>query len=237
MKTNHFKWAQGMLDDISEISGIPKPRRFHHVLTDLCVEPPLLPSDTVLYRDEHLVVCPTLGSFLPFWYLILPTERHLNFSDWADQRAERCVTSEISGIVREVLGEFDNYIWFEHGPSQYGSITGCGVDHAHVHVLLDTNLTVNNILDTAVLLGVDDWNQTNLSCVYDERDATSEYLVFGNSSVGYLKNLSAPVGSQFFRRVLARLDGNREDWNYKVHAHHEFAQLSVDRVAERKGTG
>lgn len=228
-----------MLDDINDISGKIKikPRRFHHVLTDLGAKPLLFPSDKILYRDEHLVVCPTLGSFLPFWYLILPTEDHLNFSDWADQRTERCVTSEVSRVARDVLGEANDYIWFEHGPSRHGSITGCGVDYAHVHVLLDANLTVENILETAMSLGVDDWHQSNVSSVYDERAVAGEYLVFGNSTVGYLKNLSAPVGSQFFRRVLARLSGNRQDWNYNEHAHQALAQLSVDRVSKRKEAG
>lgn len=226
-----------MLDDTMKNSGATNPRRFHRVLTDLGTAPPLLPSDTVLYRDENFVVCPTLGSFLPYWYLILPTEDHLNFSDWADRDVERSIVSEVSRITRDVLGESGDYIWFEHGPSQRGSVTGCGVDHAHIHVLLDTNLTVELILEAAMSLGVTDWCQTKTCSVYDGRTSGSEYLVFGNSNVGYLKNLSAPVGSQFFRRILAQLGNNRDDWNYNAHAHQEKAQISVDRVTKRKGGG
>lgn len=220
-----------MLDETSEMLGEIKPNRFDRVLADQGLTPSLLPSDTVLYRDESFVVCPTLGSFLPYWYLILPTEHHLNFSDWAAQTEDRCVTAEINRIVGNVLGDDKDFMWFEHGPSKRGSVTGCGVDHAHVHVLFGSNLSTKSILDAAASLNVEGWNRSDIADVYDKRSGNSEYLAFGNSSVGYLKNLSAPVGSQFFRRVLALLNDDRKDWNYKIHSHQNMAQLSVDWLA------
>jgi ATP adenylyltransferase len=223
-----------MLDETGEFHASIKSRRFDRVLSKNGSTSTASPSDTVVYRDESFVVCPTLGSFLPFWYLILPVEHHLSFSDWAAQREQRSVASAVASIVRNLWGREEEFIWFEHGPTSAGSITGCGVDHAHVHVLLKSNISTENLLHGALAFGVTGWNEANFAEIYDTRLKNREYLAFGNSIHGYLKNLSEPVGSQFFRRVLAFLCNDRDDWDYRTHAHQDIARQSVEGLAGKK---
>lgn len=226
-----------MLEANGSIFNESAPVRFSRVLSNAEQNPSGFPSDIVLHRDEDMIVCPTLGSFLPYWYLIIPTQHHLNFSDWESEADERSIAAEVQGLVRDVLGEDDDYIWFEHGPASRGSITGCGVDHAHVHVILGCDFGTSDMLRAAAELGVQSWYRSDFEHVFDSRTDCSEYLAFGNSSTGYLKNISKPVGSQFFRRVLSRLSGDRADWDYKQHPHHEVAQQSVDRIIKKKMHG
>ena len=226
-----------MLETASKNFNESTPVRFSKVLSNNEQNLARLPSDVVLHRDEDMIVCPTLGSFMPYWYLIIPTQHHLNFVDWASEADKRSIADEVQRLVRDVLGENDDYIWFEHGPASRGSITGCGVDHAHVHVILECGFGTNDMLRAAAELGVHDWHRSDFEDVFDNRTYDSEYLAFGSSSTGYLKNLSKPVGSQFFRRVLSRLNGKRTDWDYKQHPHHEMAQQSVDRIVNKKVSG
>ncbi len=219
-----------MLESTSNNFVGSAPVRFSKVLADVAMTEAPLPSDVVLYRDEDLIVCPTLGSFLPYWYLLIPTKHCLNFADWENESDERSVRSRIQNLTRNVLGEAENYIWFEHGPANRGSATGCGVDHAHIHVILGTGFATKDILRAAVELGVENWQESDFDHVFRNRLDNDEYLAFGDSKTGFLKNLSSPVGSQFFRRALAFLDGKRTDWDYKEYAHQQTAQRSVDRI-------
>ena len=49
------------------------------------------------------------------------------------------------GYVRDIAGRMgrsaDELIWFEHGSAAINAITGCGVDHAHLHLLVDPPFT------------------------------------------------------------------------------------------------
>lgn len=226
-----------MLETTSKVFNGSASVRFSRVLSDEVSVDAKLPSDVVLHRDQDVIVCPTLGSFLPYWYLIIPTQHYMNFADWESASNERSVYRRINSLVRDVLGDVDNYIWFEHGPTSKGSITGCGVDHAHIHVILDCDFGTREILRAATELGVDNWEQSDFNCVFRNRIDSGEYLAFGDSKTGFSKKLLKPVGSQFFRRALAHLDGKRTDWDYKEFAHQQIAQQSVDRIFNNRVSG
>src|ERR1700693_2304338 len=58
---------------------------------------------------------------------------NLNFSQWS-------LTTGLSPLqlIKSVMASralpSDRLVWVEHGPAQTGSILGCGVDQAHLHV-------------------------------------------------------------------------------------------------------
>src|SRR5712691_11051269 len=92
--------------------------------------------DQVLFEGHGYVVAPTLGSIIPNWLLVIPRESFVNFAH------VRAVTgTEPHQVVTEVLErcgiESARGYWFEHGPATRGSQLACGVDHAHLHVIID----------------------------------------------------------------------------------------------------
>lgn len=188
------------------------------------------PFNVALHRDDEIVLCPTLGSFLPFWYLMIPSEHHLNFVDWQRADGQRSVPELVRKTLLDVFGQTDNLLWFEHGAVARGSITGCGVDHAHIHILLTDRFTTDDVLQAAVSLGVEDWTISETRDVYQNLNDGEEYLVYGDLSISHVKTLSKPVGTQFFRRALALLDGRRADWDYKEFSHHSNALLSLEHA-------
>lgn len=197
------------------------------------------PWDTVLHRDESIVLCPTLGSFLPFWYLILPTERSSNFRDWESRITGRSASRELKRAVETVFGQDQRFIWFEHGAAEAGSVTGCGVDYAHLHILLDVDFDLSKMLWASERLGVAAavWQRCDLDKVYESLCTSREYLIFGNENEAFHASLNTPVGSQFFRRALAEISGFRSDWDYRRYDHQDKAALSVRRVRESQRSG
>ena len=227
-----------MLDVAGKVSTYNRANRFKAVLGEPTYDASFCePSDTVIFADAEFVVCPTLGSFLPYWYLLIPRDAHLNFADWSTEHPNRCVSSEIKRIFLNKLGDDSKYIWFEHGPATTGSITGCGVDHAHLHILMNSAVSIDDILMGAAEFGVDNWQEVDVDQIYTRRNECDEYLAFGNGARGFLKNLKSAAGTQFFRRVLAHLSGYGEVWDYKSHPYQENAQLSVNRFAPEAVSG
>lgn len=223
-----------MLDMTDRKYRVSLNERFGKVLAATSDESSCEPFDVALHRNDEIVLCPTLGSFLPFWYLMIPTEHHLNFADWQRADGQRSVSELVQETLLDVFGQTDNLLWFEHGAVAKGSITGCGVDHAHIHILLTDRFTTDDILQAAVSLGVEVWTTSETKDVYQNLTDGEEYLVFGDLSVSHVKTLSTPVGTQFFRRALALLDGCRTDWDYKDFAHDGNARQSLEHVLTSK---
>src|SRR5215831_5245275 len=92
--------------------------------------------DEILMEANDCVVSPTLGSILPNWLLLVPRVAAVNFARFS-------ATSGVqpSELIRSVLKRWriteDRAIWFEHGASEVGSTLGCGIDQAHLHLIID----------------------------------------------------------------------------------------------------
>ena len=39
----------------------------------------------------------------------------------------------------------DEIVWFEHGPCSTGTSIGCGLDHAHIHVLIRPSFSFRSL--------------------------------------------------------------------------------------------
>src|SRR5258708_7514064 len=78
-------------------------------------------------------VIPSLGSLLDRWLLVVPEAHVLSLSDL--DPAEGIL---LRGVVEEIVQRFvdsQHVVWFEHGATTSGHPVGCGVDHAHLHVV------------------------------------------------------------------------------------------------------
>ena len=157
--------------------------------------------------------------------------RCLNFSDWK-RITNLSPYQQVSRFISDVFRFPKKYIWFEHGSNVTGSVIGCGVDQAHIHIIMNTKFDLEEMLDATESLGVSDWQPVEASTSYDLRQDSSEYLIFGDEKKAYFTNVSEAIGSQFFRRVLAKIDGNRQDWDYKKYPHLENAKKSIEYVID-----
>ena len=195
-------------------------------------------DQVLLDRDDWLVI-PTLGAIMPGWLLAIPRECMLNFRDWAAAGGES-ITSVLAQIEAELGLNPEDIIWFEHGPANAGTEVGCGLDHAHLHILIQPSFSFDAFSDRARSdFGVE-WHKTTVGeCYSILADTETSYFAAGSGSRAICVSAVEKAGSQFFRRVVAALAGNLAEWNYRhfAHAHIEETTATfrrLERAASRE---
>lgn len=171
----------------------------------------------LLDRDDWIVV-PTVGAIVAGWLLAMPRQRVLSFRDWAAKGGP----SPLSVVeeVRTHLGlEPNEIIWFEHGPASAGTVVGCGLDHAHVHILLRPSFNVAAFFDRARSMSEFEWQETSALNCYSQLTPTKSYYAAGSEDRAISACNVETAGSQFFRRVIADITGLDSDWDYRRFEH------------------
>lgn len=182
--------------------------------------------DEVLAEIAGCVVAPTLGSILPKWLLVIPRTAALNFAIWSD--SVRCDPAHLVSLVLNRYGiAHDRAIWFEHGAMEPGSLVGCGVDQAHLHVLVDAPFTFEQFADRASKAGRYVWKSVPTANAYSSLDRNAAYLLVGCNGRAITAHGIEHVGSQFLRRVVAELANDPERWDYRSHPHLEHVEETV----------
>jgi hypothetical protein len=186
-----------------------------------------LPCDEVLLEIDRCVVAPTLGSILPYWLLIIPRAASVNFVRWRSE-----IDIEPYQLVAELLAKRNidskRAIWFEHGPVSRGSAVACGVDHAHIHVVIDAPFSFDAFISASKNESHLTWRETASNTAYSSIVETSSYLFASSMDRAVVTKDVESVGSQFFRRVIAGLIGLPEAWNYRSHPYHENVRKTLD---------
>lgn len=195
--------------EVFERRGI-KQSSYNQILTDL----------------GQAVVVPTLGSIVPNWLLVIPKLPALNFKTWQsgqinDAMALLRVASNQLGVEEKKL------LWFEHGAATAGSTTGCGVDYAHLHMIIDPDFTLEEFRSAVFHLSQNDWHNVDSSSPYAKISSQDDYYVFGQGQDAYASDFTHSLGSQFFRRVIANLVRKENEWDYKKFPHLEYVDVSV----------
>jgi hypothetical protein len=114
---------------------------------------------------------------------------------------------------------------FEHGPGQKERKVGCGVDHAHLHLLpvdFDLSVAVSPYLPVGAR-----WSSTNLAecrgAVQDGEDYIYLEQPIGNVRIVRHQNL----GSQLFRRAIAAQLGAPDRFNWRDNPQMENVRQTI----------
>lgn len=186
--------------------------------------------DEILFQSADWVATPTLGSILPNWLLIIPRLPVLNFAQWGHARG--CDPSVvISEVTQRCSIDARTMLWFEHGAPASGSPIGCGVEQAHLHVLIDPPFSFEEFRaattdSSSQLL----WNAERLDRVYGRIDKSNSYLFAASRHQAFVARNVESVGSQFFRRIIARMVDAADSWDYKLHPHVANVEETVRRL-------
>lgn len=90
--------------------------------------------DQRVAESPSFIAIPTRGSIVPGWVLILPRRRAISMAALSDE--EHIEFFQFRKDVSQLISsEFGPPTIFEHGAGFSGSLVGCGVDHAHVHLV------------------------------------------------------------------------------------------------------
>lgn len=174
--------------------------------------------DEVLVRTQQYFVVASIGALVPGWILICTNEHRANF---AGKYAHAELIDLRLRMARALAKEFRLPVrMFEHGAVGAGTHTGCGVDHAHIHlVAFEADLIVDGSSDL-------DWRASTASSVDSFGDGR-EYLFYAKDAlsedpVGRIAFPPQPT-SQFFRRAIAHALDRADEFDYRTHPYVENA--------------
>jgi ATP adenylyltransferase len=175
-------------------------------------QPPPRLSETVLFESEHFLAWPSLGALVEGWVLVLPKMHCLALGSLSPS-----LHAELDEFRNKVKGKlasaYGPVASFEHGPSACEQAAGCGVDHAHLHMVPFGN----DLLGPAKELLPADVACRRVSSIFDgsiDLRAGRSYIYLEEVNGCQWTLTSARIPSQLIRRVIAGYLGhpNRFDW-------------------------
>jgi hypothetical protein len=144
----------------------------------------------------------------------------------------RVEKGELTSLIQEVAAAqtaFPGRVFaFEHGSSHQGSVMGCGVDQAHLHLVpLEFDLV------QGVMSADDDglrWAPRGKFLLTD-LPAKGEYIALWqvNEGHGAVATVQNPV-SQWMRRFIGQKLGVGLDWNYRRNPQLENIKRTVEAI-------
>jgi ATP adenylyltransferase len=177
----------------------------------------------VIESDGYFAVS-SIGGFVPGWTLIFPKSHRFNMSRDLRDPAFTDFVLNVSAVVEK---EYGRCVFLEHGATKLNSLTGCGVNHAHFHIVPFSK----SIEALAVEYRPNYVWQEIKAAEIEDRCNGAEYLFcsdkFGAEPRGLFSILENPE-SQFFRKVIALATGLDAMYDYKKY---EFEDLSADTAS------
>lgn len=188
--------------------------------------------DRPLLETENFVAVPSLGSLVPGWLLLVPKNHFLCMGALPlDLAAEMHAIKQ--ELVSKVSDEYGSVCVFEHGPSNAHHRVGCGVDHAHTHIVpieFDLPQAAMTFMPVNAF-----WREH--ATWHDCREAflgQHDYLYVEQPLGKGLIALNDNFGSQVFRKTIAARLGVPNEFNWREHPHVDVIAATVRRWSDAR---
>jgi ATP adenylyltransferase len=178
------------------------------------------PWNKPILESEHFFAVPSLGAIVPGWILVVPKRHRLSLrecraNEWSDLNFMVDTLCPILAFRYQ-----SGLVQFEHGPSAISSAVGCGIDHAHLHVVA----TDIDLLSVAQSEFKDlDWKSLTEQEALLRLDSTNSYLYLRDQAGQHSVSESPDIPSQVFRKCLAVATHRPNDWNWRASPAYEVA--------------
>ncbi len=159
-----------------------------------------------------LVALPSLGALVSGWLLLVPKQHAISLGALQDSELTNLnrLKNEIAWRLQRRYG---SVCAFEHGPSRDNCLVGCGVDHAHLHLVplsFDLCLAAAPFLPPGVV-----WSQGSFADCQSAHQKGHDYLYL-EQPIGCGRIATHPAfGSQLFRRAIAARLGMPHKFNWR----------------------
>ena len=166
----------------------------------------------VMETTEYFAI-PSIGGFIKGWTLIIPKNHVLSMKNCYEDRKFGLFVDQ---IIKKLSTENDRFILFEHGANVEGSLTACGTNHAHLHVVPYSGSLVSQMHRDGFV-----WQNRKAKDI-NAFAGDAEYLLYGearsnsnfDAQTFYVRRMSKPI-SQYFRRLLAEHTQHPSEYDYK----------------------
>ena len=189
----------------SEIQGMG-PTLFHDIYASV------LPSRFVA-DHQHFVAFPTLGQLVPGSLLVIPKQHVETFAQLTSTL--RLEALHFTNELEARLQRYGHVFIFEHG-AQSSSSGGCGIYHAHLHLVpLPKPVKHDELVEFPVQ------RADNLLDVWHKAENYTEYLALKDAcgTVVYCvpRDPKGGFGSQYCRRKIAEYLNLEQPWDWRAY--------------------
>jgi len=179
--------------------------------------------DEILFETSNFVVTTSLGAFVEGWVLII-SKRHITSMSRLSE-GELSEPNTTMGDVRTKVEQiYGKTVVFEHGSLVPGTHFGCGIDHAHVHIV-PFNYSIIPIVDQEKpnicwrpIIRIED-------IIVEKKPYL--FIIDREERNGVISNPDS-IPSQFIRRVLAKHLGIPESFDYHQYLFQDKAAATYD---------
>jgi ATP adenylyltransferase len=197
---------------------------------DQAVQPDVEDWNTLVAENAHSVAMPSKGSLVAGWVLALPRRPILNLALLG--ASERAQLLEFCENLRKPIRRFASRVFeFEHGAVRTGSVVGCGVDQAHLHIVpLDFDLIEEAISQTSKAIvwkdcvTADPWSRVGAGEYIVVRDVDAHRAIVGKPS---------RPESQTVRKVIAAHLNLKGAWDYQKFPFREHVRETLKAFSAR----
>lgn len=183
--------------------------------------------DSPLFESDNFVVIPSLGALVEGWLLIVPKAHFISF-----RNLSAALLDEFEELKRHVVQVQQNLYGaicgFEHGPAACNRTVGCGVDHAHFH-LVPYSMKLTELATPFLPMNAI-WYNCSVHQIKLRVPPDKDYLYLeqpiGNGMVLSDDNIQ----SQVFRRGIADSEGISEQYNWRQFSQQENVIATIKRI-------
>lgn len=185
-----------------------------------------LASRSRLITVEDWVVFPTVSPLSRKHLLIAPF-RHVRSIRQCSELELRTLRKVVTAASRDIIEPGEVFVSFEHGVGQTSS-NGCGVVHAHMHLVVLPSSTLARVRDALrsrlkLLSTGPHWQ------VLSAISSGSAYITFGSTGdVDLFDGTDAP--SQLTRRLIGESLGI--SWNWRDFSHWDWFDQTMNRLPD-----
>jgi ATP adenylyltransferase len=184
--------------------------------------------DQILFESADHFALSSIGGFIPGWTLICTKNHQLNLSGSYINDSFWQFTRDVEATVSH---EYGPCIIFEHGATVEGSITACGANHAHLHIVpFSGNIQSLAMTEDQSL----NWEPCRPHQIEQILTKDQEYLYCANKFDGLGTNgiisILPQQRSQFFRQVLSKAVGLPQFFDYKKYPFEELSIATAQRL-------
>jgi ATP adenylyltransferase len=185
-----------------------------------------LENEVVLTSQLGGFAIPSLGAYVEGWTLVVPRKHVLSLADLSPSDASAFEEVLVTSRAR-VSHAYGSTIVFEHGSSGAGRLAGCGVDHAHAHVVPTSVDDVRTLVD-AISPSTHTWQPITRPWM-SETAAEEDYLWILDSTGSWLAE-APELPSQLIRRALAH-HWSIVEWDWRAAPRKDLYNLTAQRLA------
>jgi ATP adenylyltransferase len=180
--------------------------------------------NTPLFVSANFLVLPSLGSLVEGWVLIVPKKHFICMGALPPELASEMnqLKSRVWSVLSSKYGEI---CAFEHGPNAAKRTVGCGVDHAHLHLV---PFAFDLVRAAAPFLPSNtEWHPATFGACKQAFEEEKDYLYIEQPlGVRHIAKHSE-FGSQIFRKAIASSLGMLEEFNWREHPQVEIVAKTI----------